>query len=173
MLLWVLIRKILKDVSCMPMKHFKSVTEMMLAGDVGQGEALGKIMRWWIGVSRGLGQGSQAAHLMPSFLQFTSKACIESATPASSQFHIEPISPCNQAACLTLSVWIPLPQWALTWGSHLISSLGKEARPLCCKVLAILPSMVKGNISHSFARNPLPRNVNTINFSTSLSWNWF
>jgi hypothetical protein len=78
--LWVLIRKrkVLKVmwVAC-PGYSFrsqphlvKSEAEIMLAD---LAEALGKWSGGWIGVSRDVCQGSQAAHLMPSFLQFMSR----------------------------------------------------------------------------------------------------
>lgn len=103
MLLWFLMKKgkILKEMwAACPGNIFRSqphlvkpVTEMMLAGVAGQAEPLAKSGGRWIVVSRGLCQGSQAAHLVPRSLQFTSRAGVELVTPASSQHHAEPISP--------------------------------------------------------------------------------
>lgn len=150
MLLWVLIRKrkILKEMwAACPWYIFRSqphlvkpVTEMMLAN----WRSLAKSWGRWIAVSRGLCQGCPA-------IQFTSRECVQPATPASSQYHGEPISLFSQAITSPSVILIFVTSVGADLGSHLTSSLAKEVQTRCYQVLATPSPQEEGNASLSFA----------------------
>lgn len=118
MLLWVLIRKrkIFKEMWAACLGYIfisqpclvKPEAEVMLAGVAGQAEALGKIRRQMNWCFRGsllkLPSSPPHAQLSSVYEQGRGPPCTEPATPASSQYHKELISPSNQAVPLTLSL---------------------------------------------------------------------
>lgn len=149
MLLWFLIKKgkILKEMwAACPGDSFRSqphlakpARERMLAGVAGQAEPLAKLGGRWIVASRGLCQDAQAAHLVPSSLQFTSRAGVELVTPASSRHHQNPFLP-QSAALLTL---ISLTSASVSTNVGDTSMLRRPEE--------------EGNASPSSAMSPLPR----------------
>lgn len=160
MLLWFLIkkRKILKEMwAACPGNIFRSqphlvkpVTEMMLAGAADQAEPLAKSGGRWIAVSRGLYQGSQAARLVPSSLQFTSRAGVELVMPVSSRHHAEPISPSVSSSPHSHQSDLPCLS-EHQHGRHGTSPLGQADTSM------LRGPEKEGNASHSSAVSPLPR----------------